>query len=314
MSLVDWTLDGVLAALLPLIAWGVVTAASLDKAIMLFIVLGFVSALAWARLDAIDVALVEAAVGSGLTGALLLSALPAIQPRLRRPSSLARRAGVGALLAGITIWLGVTTLRLPARSGGLAALVCENIEQSGALHPITAVLLDFRGYDTLIEVAVLLVASLAVRAVQRPRLRPGRRGEPTSEPLASFLNLLVPASIVIAGFLVWEGSHAPGGAFQAGSILAGCGVSLQLTGERPALRMTLRVRAALVLGLAVFVALAGAPLLRGHDLLDYPRPWAGPLVFALELALTVSIAVILVTFFPGAPDRPEPPARAADSP
>lgn len=316
MTAVDWLLDGVLAVLLPLVAWGVVTAASLDKAIMLFIALGFVSALAWARLDAIDVALVEAAVGSGLTGALLLSALPSIEPLARRPSSVAPRvrltvrAGSLALLTGLAVWLGATILRLPARSGGLTELVREHIAQSGALHPITAVLLDFRGYDTLLEVAVLLVAALAVRAVQRRRSEPRR--EPISELLAAFLHLLVPASILLAGFLVWEGSHAPGGAFQAGTILAGCGVTLQLTGALPVLRMSLRVRAALVLGLVVFVVLASVPVVRGHDLLDYPRPWAGPLIFALELALTISIAVILVMFFPSPPSGPEPRARGTD--
>ncbi len=40
----------------------------------MFICFGLVMALAWVRLDAPDVALAEAAIGSGLTGALLLAA------------------------------------------------------------------------------------------------------------------------------------------------------------------------------------------------------------------------------------------------
>ncbi len=36
---------------------------------------------------------------------------------------------------------------------------------SGVEHPVTAVLLNFRGYDTLLEIAVLLLALLVMLAV-----------------------------------------------------------------------------------------------------------------------------------------------------
>ena len=52
--------------------------ADLFKAIVLFVVFGMVMALTWARLNAPDIALAEAAIGAGLTGALLLSTLAAI--------------------------------------------------------------------------------------------------------------------------------------------------------------------------------------------------------------------------------------------
>jgi energy-converting hydrogenase B subunit D len=45
----------------------------------MFIVFGLLMALAWARLDAPDIALAEAAIGAGLTGALLLDALGALR-------------------------------------------------------------------------------------------------------------------------------------------------------------------------------------------------------------------------------------------
>jgi energy-converting hydrogenase B subunit D len=44
-------------------------------AVVLFIVFGLLMALAWARLGAPDIALAEAAIGAGLTGALLLDAV-----------------------------------------------------------------------------------------------------------------------------------------------------------------------------------------------------------------------------------------------
>jgi uncharacterized MnhB-related membrane protein len=40
--------------------------------VILFVVFGLLLALVWARLGAVDVALAEAAIGAGLSGALLL--------------------------------------------------------------------------------------------------------------------------------------------------------------------------------------------------------------------------------------------------
>lgn len=67
--------DGVLGLMLVWLAWRVLAAADLFKAVVLFIVFGLLMALAWARLDAPDIALAEAAIGAGLTGALLLDAV-----------------------------------------------------------------------------------------------------------------------------------------------------------------------------------------------------------------------------------------------
>ena len=68
------TFDFLLAALLVWLAWRSVTDPDLLRSIVQFIIMGLLLALAWVRLSAPDVALAEAAVGSGLTGALLLSA------------------------------------------------------------------------------------------------------------------------------------------------------------------------------------------------------------------------------------------------
>ena len=54
---------------------------NLFNAILLFILFGIILTLIWGRLGAFDVALAEAAIGSGISGALLLDALA----HLRRP-------------------------------------------------------------------------------------------------------------------------------------------------------------------------------------------------------------------------------------
>ncbi|WP_048306913.1 DUF4040 domain-containing protein [Halomonas sp. PR-M31] len=51
--------------------------------IVLFISTGLIIALTWARLGAPDIAIAEAAIGAGLTGALLLAAWRRLQPAAR---------------------------------------------------------------------------------------------------------------------------------------------------------------------------------------------------------------------------------------
>ncbi len=79
MEIVTQLFDGLLCLVILLVAWQSLTSSDLFKAIVLFIAFGLLMALAWGRLSAIDVAMAEAAIGAGLTGALLLAALARFQ-------------------------------------------------------------------------------------------------------------------------------------------------------------------------------------------------------------------------------------------
>ncbi|MFP7754704.1 Na(+)/H(+) antiporter subunit B [Thermodesulfobacteriota bacterium B35] len=72
--MVQWAFDGLLGLTLIWLAWRALASPDLFRAIVLFISFGLVMALAWVRLGGIDIALAEAAIGAGLTGALLLAA------------------------------------------------------------------------------------------------------------------------------------------------------------------------------------------------------------------------------------------------
>lgn len=67
--------DALLALALLIVAWRVVSTPRLFEAVVFFVAFGLLMALCWMRLGAPDVALAEAAIGAGLTGALLMSAL-----------------------------------------------------------------------------------------------------------------------------------------------------------------------------------------------------------------------------------------------
>jgi len=81
MTLLQWAFDGVLGLVLLWLAWLSLASTNLFKAIVLFIAFGLLMALSWVRLDAPDVALAEAAIGAGLTGALLLAALARLESK-----------------------------------------------------------------------------------------------------------------------------------------------------------------------------------------------------------------------------------------
>lgn len=74
------TLDLLLIAVLLWLGWQCLNTDNLFRAAVLFIIFGMMMALVWARLAAPDLALAEAAVGAGITGALLLSALTRKKP------------------------------------------------------------------------------------------------------------------------------------------------------------------------------------------------------------------------------------------
>ena len=73
--------DLILVLTIVWLAAGSLADRDLFRGVLKFIMLGLLLAVAWVRLRAPDVALAEAAVGSALTGALLLSALARMKRR-----------------------------------------------------------------------------------------------------------------------------------------------------------------------------------------------------------------------------------------
>jgi energy-converting hydrogenase B subunit D len=80
-------LDGLLVLILLWLAWAALASRDLFRGIVLFIAFGLVLSMAWARLGAPDVALAEAAIGAGLTGALLLATWGRLPRRNAPPDS-----------------------------------------------------------------------------------------------------------------------------------------------------------------------------------------------------------------------------------
>ncbi len=81
LSLLPPAPDIFLAIALLFTAWRTLYTPALFPAVVFFVTFGMLLALAWMRLAAPDVALAEAAIGAGLTGALLMAAVARLRGR-----------------------------------------------------------------------------------------------------------------------------------------------------------------------------------------------------------------------------------------
>lgn len=191
-------------------------------------------------------------------------------------------------LIGAMFDLGPAAVDLPL-------VVAANMAASGVEHPVTAVLLNFRGYDTLLEVAVLLGAMIVILAVG---IDTSTEVRPSVSPVVQTLaRLIAPLMVVVAVYMLWAGAFRPGGAFQAGAVLGAAAVLLHLTELMPGWKAPgAALRLGLIGGFLVFLAV-GAAMLLGASLLEYPQDLAGPLILMIESGLTVSLGLILAGLF-----------------
>lgn len=195
------------------------------------------------------------------------------------------------------ILLALTMLDLPAPQVRLAEQVQAYLPASGVEHPVTAVLLNFRGYDTLLEIAVLFLALLGVLLARGEQNAESRIGASPPLLLQWMARLTSPLMILVAGYLLWAGAHRPGGAFQAGSVLAAGMVLLYLSGILKAwASLTLVLRLWATGGFLVFLCV-GAALLSQGSLLQFPPSSAGMLILLIETGLTVSLGLVLAGLF-----------------
>ena len=208
--------------------------------------------------------------------------------------------------------LGFVLCTLPEDAPpGLANAVSSLQEQSGVESPVTAVLLNFRGYDTLLEVMVLLLAVIGVWSLIKS---PSTDDKTDISPVQmGVVRLLAPVMCMVALYLVWQGSHLAGGAFQGGAIFGAVGVLL-LVSEIPWLQAVpaYLLRIGLILGPMTFLITAICCLFLTGSLLAYPEGTAGWLILLIETTCALSIGLTLSLLFAGG--HPDEMISGGDTP
>lgn len=310
----EFAVDIVLIVLLLLIAVWIVAARQTFSAVVIFMAYGLLLSLAWVRLAAVDVALTEAAIGSGITGMLLLNAAA----RVRRPAVVPLRVRKGYLMAVavlaaiISVTLGALVLYPVADPATLAPAAMARLADSGLGNPVAGVLFVYRSFDTLLEKVVLLLALVGVWSLSPDRAWggiPGLRIFPRRDGILDLLaQTLPPIGLLAAIYTCWIGASHPGGAFQGGAILAAMWLLVMIAGLRPVPSINSQtIRIAIAAGPLVFVAIGIAGIVLAGHFLAYPAGFAKPLIVIIEVTLTLSIGITLALLAAGPPDKAAQP-------
>ncbi len=194
-------------------------------ALLLLGAVGLVVSLTFVYLSAPDLALTQLLVEM-VTIVLMLLALhwlpaesPAERSRIRLGRDLALALAAGAGVAGLSYAL------LTSGFDSISPYFLRTaVAEGGGANVVNVILVDYRGYDTMGEIAVLGIAGVAIHALLAG-FAPGRRAGPRStEPRSQFLplvaRLLLPLAVLLSLYLFLRGHNEPGGGFIAGLVLA----------------------------------------------------------------------------------------------
>jgi multisubunit Na+/H+ antiporter MnhB subunit/multisubunit Na+/H+ antiporter MnhC subunit len=314
-------LDLGLAILVLAVAGWTIAARELFASVVGYVAYGLLLSIVWIRLYAPDVALTEAAIGSGVTGVLLVTS----GSRLRRagdveanpPPGISLRFLAAALALLVAAALAAVILLLPEPAPTLAPEAREGLAATGLGNPVTAVLIAYRSFDTMLEKVVLVLATAGVWSLAPDRFwggAPAPLGRARPQGALLFLDqALVPLGVLVGIHIFWVGADEPGGAFQAGAILAAMWMIVMISRlTEPPRVSALWLRLALVAGPAVFLAAGLAGLGMAGSFFAYPAGFAKPMILFIEAFMLLTIAVTLPMLGRGAA-APESGAMSAST-
>lgn len=157
------------------VVWVIASSRNLFGVIILGGIYSFLMATVLVAMDAVDVAMTEAAVGAGISTVLMLSALYLCKNEEARPLNkpwlpLAVSVSVGALLVYGTYGLPeFSDPAAPIHTHVVPRYLNEMKTEVDLPNVVTVVLASYRGYDTLGETTVVFTAGVGVIALLRRR-------------------------------------------------------------------------------------------------------------------------------------------------
>ncbi len=309
-------LDLGLALLVLAVAWWTIAAREVFSAVVGYVAYGLLLSIVWIRLYAPDVALTEAAIGSGVTGVLLVTSAARLRGAggigAAAPPAASERVLAAALAVLVAAAIAAVVLTLPEPAPTLAPEAREGLAATGLGNPVTAVLIAYRSFDTMLEKIVLLLAVVGVWSLAPDRFwggAPAPLGRARPEGALLFLDqALVPLGILVGIHIFWVGADAPGGAFQGGAILAAMWMIVMIARLTAPPRVSAHwLRVALIAGPAVFLAAGVAGVAMAGNFFAYPAGFAKPIILFIEAFMLLTIAVTLPMLVAGPPRRgPQP--------
>lgn len=159
------------------------------------------------------------------------------------------------------------------------AYLANALVETEVPNVVTAVLADYRSFDTLFETVVILTAGLSIIAILKiagPRPSSAIPGPecPGDDDLivTTTARLIVPAIQIFALYVVAHGHHSPGGGFQGGVIFGASFILFALAHGLPATTRRFSEGRAVLLaavGVLIFAGIGLLCMLLGGNFLDY---------------------------------------------
>ena len=168
----------------------------------------------------------------------------------------------------------------PANSYRLSqGYITDTFPQTSVPNMVTAVLADYRGYDTMFETVVIFTAGIAIIGILR-RYGPKDKVIPEQklykkEPdliVETTCRLMIPIIQLFALYVVAHGHHSPGGGFQGGVIFGASFILLALARDLQAAQKWVPENRILKLagtGIFIYAGFGFLCLLLGSNFLDY---------------------------------------------
>jgi multicomponent Na+:H+ antiporter subunit B len=162
--------------------------------------------------------------------------------------------------------------------------VTQAYEKTHVPNLVSAILADYRNYDTMFETTVVFTAGTAIFLILRLPLGPLARRRNTyhleAEPhtlardpiLEMACRVLFPPTHLFGLYVLTHGHYSPGGGFQAGVILGASFILLAIAFDLRAILARLPeslFRPLSALGVAFYIGLGVVCLILGHNFLDY---------------------------------------------
>jgi multicomponent Na+:H+ antiporter subunit B len=143
---------------------------------------------------------------------------------------------------------------------------------------VTAVLADYRGFDTMFETVVVFIAGMAVLAILKNSgsKKPAKRDyEVDFEPdliVTNTVRLIVPVIQIFAFYVLAHGHVSPGGGFQGGVLMGASFILIALSWdlEKALSRFSLnRCMGVAAAGILIYAGIGFFSMLLGGEFLDY---------------------------------------------
>lgn len=199
-------------------------------ALLMISVVGLMVSIAFTRFSAPDLALTQLSV-EVVTIILLMLALfflPHKTPKQSESSRVVRDLSIASMVGVIIGSLSYALMTRPFNTISDYFIANAKIG-GGGTNVVNVILVDFRGFDTMGEIAVLGIASLGIfKLLTRiPLFKPSSDGEGRpwalerhSLLLSTVSQSLLPLAIMVSIYIFFRGHNLPGGGFIAGLVTA----------------------------------------------------------------------------------------------